>query len=222
MEQPSTQQSSARTKATRSKRSGKKAKPSTTPKGLNAQEQRFVDEYLVDLDAHRAAIAAGYSKTVAKTKAYCWVSRGKEKPHVYAAVLADMEKRSRRTAITQDRVLEELGRLAFSDIRKLYREDGTVKLPHELDDDTAAAVQSMETLEEFEHTHGGREEQGHGGALKRGGRTLIGYARKFKLHSKEASLRLAMQHLGMLKDKLEVDLSGRIAYDVNFGTPDGK
>jgi phage terminase small subunit len=38
-------------------------------KPLDAREQRFVDEYLIDLDPRRAALAAGYSATMARTKA---------------------------------------------------------------------------------------------------------------------------------------------------------
>ena len=41
---------------------------------IGAREKRFIDEYLVDLDPKRAAIEAGYSKSVAASKAYQWVS----------------------------------------------------------------------------------------------------------------------------------------------------
>ena len=34
--------------------------------GLNARQQRFVEEYLVDLNATQAAIRAGYSKKTAR------------------------------------------------------------------------------------------------------------------------------------------------------------
>ncbi|MDL2401582.1 terminase small subunit [Rhizobium mayense] len=47
---------------------------------LTHREIRFVREYLIDLDPKRAAIEAGYSKTVAASKAYQWVSNGKVKP----------------------------------------------------------------------------------------------------------------------------------------------
>jgi phage terminase small subunit len=41
-------------------------------------------------------------------------------------------------------VLREVGRIAFSDIAKVMNPDGTVKLPHELDADTRAAVKKFE------------------------------------------------------------------------------
>lgn len=202
-----------------------RSRAATTPKGLNPQERLFVDEYLKDLDAQRAALTAGYSKTVARSKAYSWVSSGRQKPHVYASVLSAIEKRSRRNQVTADRVLEELGRLAFSDVRKLYDDQGRLKAPHEIDDDSAAAIASVETIEEFDRVPSSAgeklEPQAHGGALSRGTRTLVGYTRKLKMHSKPEALRLAMQHLGMLRAQVDVDLTGRIAYQVDFGSPQG-
>lgn len=68
---------------------------------LTAKQQRFVDEYLKDLNATQAAIRAGYSKRTAK-------SIGQEnltKPDIDAAVKKAMDGRSERTAITQDYVL---------------------------------------------------------------------------------------------------------------------
>jgi phage terminase small subunit len=75
---------------------------------LNAKEQRFVDEYLLDLDPKRAAIAAGYSETTAATKAYQWVANGDLKPNVFNAIAEAKEKRSKRTEIRQDWVLQTL------------------------------------------------------------------------------------------------------------------
>ena len=63
-------------------------------------------------------------------------------------------------------MLQEVGRLAFVDPRKFYREDGTLKTPMELDDNTAAALASIEVFEEF---------SGHGK-----NRALAGYLRKIK------------------------------------------
>ena len=77
-------------------------------KPLNAKEQLFVDEYLLDLDPKRAAIAAGYSKTVAATKAYQWVANSDIKPNVFNAISAAKAKRSERTEIRQDWVLQTL------------------------------------------------------------------------------------------------------------------
>jgi hypothetical protein len=52
--------------------------------------------------------------------------------------------------ITAKRVMLELGRVAFSDVRKLYRPDGSMTPIHELDDDTAAAIAGLEFEERME------------------------------------------------------------------------
>jgi phage terminase small subunit len=61
-------------------------KNSIPKRTLDARESRFVDEYLIDLDTERAALAAGYSPSMAKSKAYQWVSNGKVKNHVFMEV----------------------------------------------------------------------------------------------------------------------------------------
>jgi phage terminase small subunit len=76
---------------------------------LAAQQLRFVDEYLLDLNAAQAAIRAGYS---ART-AYTVGPRLLRDPRIAAAVSAAQAARSERTGITADRVLGELNRLAF-------------------------------------------------------------------------------------------------------------
>lgn len=164
---------------------------------LDARERRFVGEYLIDLDPRRAAIDAGYSKTTAASKAYQWVSNSKLKPHVYAAIEQAQEKRSERTEITQDMVLQELAKISFSDIRKIVRwgetmirmetdKDGNdVVVPYhglalidsnEIDDATAAAISEV--------------------AEGRNGLTV-------KLHDKKGALVDIGRHLGMFKDRVE-------------------
>ena len=88
---------------------------------LNARDKRFVDEYIIDLDPQRAAIAAGYSATVARTKAYLWVSNSKTKPLVFDAVQKAMEKRSERTKITADMVLQRYWMMATADPNEIMQ-----------------------------------------------------------------------------------------------------
>lgn len=82
---------------------------------LTAKQQRFVDEYLVDLNATQAAIRAGYSAATARSIA----AENLTKPNIAAAVSAAQAERAKRTGITADRVLEDLARVAFGDVRKL-------------------------------------------------------------------------------------------------------
>lgn len=75
---------------------------------LNARQQRFVDAYLVDPNASKAAIAAGYS---AKTSR----SIGSElltKPDVAAAIAARQQKASAQADFTLQAHLDRLNELA--------------------------------------------------------------------------------------------------------------
>lgn len=71
---------------------------------LNVKQQRFVDEYLIDLNATQAAIRAGYS---AKTAAVIG-AENLTKPNIAAAIQKAIDARSERTKVTQDDVLRDL------------------------------------------------------------------------------------------------------------------
>lgn len=164
-------------------------------RNLNPKQQRFVDEYLIDLNATQAAIRAGYSK---KTAAQIG-DENLRKPEISAAVQRAQAERSERTQITQDAVLKELARIGFSDIRKVAQWGATVlrvvedkqgqdtgrTAPYhgvrlvdvsEIDDDTAAAIA------EVSHGKDGL---------------------KVKLHDKKGALVDLGRHLGMFKDRVE-------------------
>lgn len=87
---------------------------------MNPRQQRFVDEYLIDLNGYRAARRAGYEEKWARHIA----SRLLRKPEIAAAVEKAKEERRERLRITADRVLAELARLAFADIGRLLVQDG--------------------------------------------------------------------------------------------------
>lgn len=190
---------------------------------LTSKQERFVAEYLIDLNATQAAIRTGYSAKTAASQGARLLKQG----GVARAVQAAQQARAVRTEITQDRVLQELARIAFFDIRRLYRADGSMKDPCELDADTAAALASIEVKEELER--GGGEEvlqepsgsaaasaavsasasSAHGGApRRRRGEQVAGYTIKTRVFDKVATLQLAMRHLGMLNDKLGLSAPG--------------
>jgi len=83
-------------------------------KKLTNKESLFVAEYLIDMDVERAALAAGFSKTMARTKAYQWVSNGKKKPHVYEAIKKALLRQEIRIERSADEVITRLWK--FSDI----------------------------------------------------------------------------------------------------------
>lgn len=76
---------------------------------LTAMRERFVDEYLVDLNATQAAIRAGYSPKTA----YSMGQRLLKDVEVQAAIQEARARREKRTEITQDRVVREIADNAF-------------------------------------------------------------------------------------------------------------
>ncbi|MDE6838733.1 MAG: terminase small subunit [Acutalibacter sp.] len=74
---------------------------------LTEKQKRFVQEYLVDLNATAAAQRAGYKDP----------NIGRQlitKNNVSAAIQEAIDKRRNRVEITQDRVLQELAAIAFA------------------------------------------------------------------------------------------------------------
>lgn len=150
---------------------------------LTAKQDRFVQEYLVDLNATQAAIRAGYSERTANEQG----ARLLANVSIQEAIQAAMDKRSKRVEITQDRVLQEYARLAFFDPRKLFEENGKPKDITALDDDTAAALAGLDVMEEYE---GSGED-----------RQFVGYTKKYKLANKLGALDSLGKHLGMFDGK---------------------
>ena len=167
------------------------AQTKKTTKALTRKQTRFVEEYLVDLNATQASIRSGYSAKNAD-------KIGPEllgKTRVAQAVAKAMQTRSERTKITTDRVLQEFSRIGLSDMRDFlsWGPDGVkVKDSGELTEDQARAVA------EVSETRGDK-----GGAIK------------LKLHDKQAALVNCARHLGMFVDR--VDLSANVTFNINLG-----
>ena len=170
--------------------------PRFTPK-----QARFVAEYLIDLNATRAATRAGYS---ART-AYSAGQRLLKDVDVAAAIRKAMDKRAARTEITADRVLQEFAKIGFSDVRRIFTSTGQLQPPTELDDETAAAVQSVEVVtRRVPGSEDGDTERVH----------------KIKLADKIGALTQIGRHLGMFTDKSEVDLKGGLNVTIDRGDAD--
>ena len=150
---------------------------------LTPKQAAFVEEYAIDMNATQAAIRAGYSVKTAKEQATRLLSN----VHVAAAIAKGRAARSERTGITADRVLQELARIAFFDIRKALNPDGTMKPLSELDDDTAAAIAGID-LSDI------RDEDGKS----------IGTLKKIKIADKLVALDKLARNFGLLQDKLKL------------------
>lgn len=71
---------------------------------LTPKQQRFVDEYLIDLNATQAAIRAGYSEKLANTNA----SKLLQNTTIKNAIQQAMNERQNRTQIDQDYVINTI------------------------------------------------------------------------------------------------------------------
>src|SRR5207249_11095304 len=88
-----------------------------------------------------------------------------------------------RTGVSMERTLREAARLAFCDIGRLFDENSKLKDLKEWDEETAAAVASIDVVEEF---------RGKGKD-----RRLVGYVKKVKFCDEIAALDKLMKHLGL-------------------------
>ena len=119
---------------------------------LTLKQKRFVEEYLVDLNATQAAIRSGYS---AKTAG----SIGQEnlkKPEIAAAIAEAQARFVEQTQITHKMVIDQLAKVAFSDIADYLRAgpDGNPCFDFaSLMSDKAAAL-SQVTVEYFKDGRG--------------------------------------------------------------------
>lgn len=90
---------------------------------LTEKQQRFVDEYLIDLNATQAAIRAGYSVKTANEQG----SQNLAKLSIQQAIAEQMAERSKRTGINQDRVVLELAKIALVKMTDIVDSQGRIK-----------------------------------------------------------------------------------------------
>lgn len=83
--------------------------------GLTDKQQRFADEYMVDLNATQAAIRAGYSPDTAGAIGH----ENLKKPEIQLAILNARKAQQDRTKITADGILLEAWNIATADHREL-------------------------------------------------------------------------------------------------------
>lgn len=164
---------------------------------LTAKMKRFAEEYIVDLNATQAAIRAGYSKKTAK-------SIGQEnltKPDLRGYIQKLMDERSSRTQITADRVLEEYAKIGFSNITdylKISTRERTIVLDGP--DGLTFDKDMMQGVDFYNTDEIDNDKMKAVAEIKQ---TKEGIA--LKLHDKKGALDSIARHLGMFKDKVEID-----------------
>ena len=105
---------------------------------------------------------------------------------VQARVVELTGRGAEKAAIDIGRVLTELGRLGFSDLRRVFDEDGRLRPVKDWDDDTAAAVASVEVVTK---TLPGQDD------------AEVEYVHKIKFWDKNSALEKIAKHLGMFIER---------------------
>jgi phage terminase small subunit len=144
--------------------------------GFNGKRVRFVQEFIIDLNATQACIRAGYSPKSAHVTGSRLLSDAK----VQAAIAEAMKGRAVRTQVTQDQVVRELAKIAFANMNTYatWGPDGvTLECSEDLTPEQAAVVGEVSET-----------------------KTKDGGSIRFKLHDKEKALELLGRHLGMFTD----------------------
>jgi phage terminase small subunit len=148
---------------------------------LTPRRQRFVAEYLVDLNGTQAAIRAGYSPRTANEQA----ARLLAKASVSQAVAEGQARHLAKAEISAERVLEEVRRIAFSDVRGLFDGNNDLKPMRDLTPEQTAALAILDR---------------HHSALADGRSISI---LRIRFWDKLRALEMLMKRFGLLTEKVE-------------------
>jgi phage terminase small subunit len=152
------------------------------------RHEAFVRAYVRTLSPSAAAVEAGYPKKSAGKRAWYLLRR----PEIRDAISRLQEQRLADEGLSAARVLEELRRVAFADIRSLYDDQGRLKPVSEWTPEDAAAVAQCEVI------------VGNADAGDRRRDRVV----RVKAWDKTKALELLARHFALLTDKAEV--SGQI------------
>ena len=135
-----------------------------------------------------------------------------------------VNKGAAKAETTVARVLQELSRIGFSDIRKAFDENGSLLPPAEWDDDFAASISSVEVVTKVlpGEADEDQEPQGHGGSLRRRRNAKVEYVHKIKVWDKNSALEKIAKHLGMFVDKIEHSGEVAVTFNTVYETKPGK
>lgn len=158
--------------------------------GLTEKQKRFVEEYLIDLNATQAAIRSGYSEKTAHSIGHENLS----KPDIQNAIIVAKEIRSKRTEITQDMVLQELAKIGFADIRDVVSWGSTP-----VDDGEGGLVYPVELI------NSNMVADNAAAAISEVSLTAQGI--RVKMIDKKGALDSMGKHLGMFTDKVDLTSS---------------
>lgn len=151
---------------------------------MTPKQEKFCQEYMIDLNATQAAIRAGYSVKYANTN----VTKLLQNTTIAKRIEELKKETEKESKVNLQMVLDELARIAFMDLRKLYDENGELKKITDLDDDTARALSGVEITVERAYSDGDKKPD---------------YTKKFRTVDKKGALELLGKHFGAFTDKVE-------------------
>ena len=161
---------------------------------MTPKQTRFIAEYRKDLNATQAAIRAGYSEKTASSQG----ERLLRNAEIAAAVAEKTQAQLEQADLSAVRVLEELRRLSFADIRGLFDANGNLKPIHELTAEQAACIGGFEVLKKNAEAGDGK----------------IDVVHKVKVIDKTRSLEMLAKHFALLTEKLEIKGALRMIHEV--------
>ena len=150
---------------------------------MTPKQMRFVSEYLIHLNATQAAISAGYSVKTARAIG----CENLTKPDIAAAIAAGAAKQLESADLSATRVLEEIRRLALSDVRSLFDEQGDLRPIHTLTAEQAACIGGLEVIIKNAKAGDGVTDTIH----------------KIKIWDKPKSLEMLAKHFALLTERVE-------------------
>lgn len=148
---------------------------------LSPKWELFVNEYLVDLNATKAARRAGFEET----KEALWVtgSRLLRNAKVRRAIRKEFKKRLDRIKLTQDQVLKELAIIGLSDVMDYEVNETTGRLVVLKNKQSSKAVQSVKVKKRTWVENDVLQSE---------------VAIEYRLWDKLKALEMMMKHMGML------------------------
>ena len=151
----------------------------------NARHEAFAQGLAKGQSASEAYIAAGYKESRSAA------SRLSTNVNIEARVAELVGKGAEKAETTVARVLLELGRIGFSDLRKVFTDAGHLRDPSTWDADTAAAISSIKIVTR------------PAGGVDADGNKEIEHVHEIKLWDKNSALEKLAKHLGMFIERHE-------------------
>ena len=147
-------------------------------KSLNAQQKRFVEEYLVDYDGSAAYRRAGYEPSNDNACSAA-ASRLLRQVTVQDAINESLKAQTDKARLTVERIVREIAFIATADIASAFDDEGRLLPVQQIPEPVRRAISSYEEEE-----------------------TLTGMKRKIRFWDKGKALDQAGKYLGMFLERI--------------------